>query len=115
MSKDDDWNWPLAGFVLALILGALIALAIPSLRMVGVLILLGYGAAIHAGVTYSWYGAKRPDVWVLLVTGFGLIVMGAVLDLPASERTLVIFFGAVNIVHAGWRHRRLKATRATDP
>jgi hypothetical protein len=107
MSEEQKPNWALAIFTMVLVVGALIALAIPSLRMIGGLILFGYWYAICAGSSYAWYGASKFDVWALLALALVAFLAGAFLwHTPAG--VFWLSFGAVNLVHAWWRNRRLK-------
>ena len=114
MSEEKKPNWLLAGLTMVVIAGAIVALAIPSWRLVGGLILFAYWAAICAGTSYAWYGASWSDVWILLASGVALCLIGAVVLLPTSMRIFWFFFGMVNILHAWWRSCRLKADSPSD-
>ncbi|HEX4146586.1 MAG TPA: hypothetical protein VHY91_24000 [Pirellulales bacterium] len=115
MSEEKKPNWPLACLTMLVLVGALVALAIPSLRIAGGLILFAYWAAVSAGTSYAWYGASWSDVWILLASGVALCLIGAVFPMPTQMRIFWFFAGMVNVLHAWWRSRRLKAGSPSDP
>ena len=114
MSEEKKPNWVLAIFTTALLIGALIALAIPILRMVAGLILLGCWAVFSSSASYSWFGGRTADVWMRVALALIVLVFAAI-ALPASARIFLVLFAAAEVLLAWWSIRRLKADRSANP
>jgi hypothetical protein len=118
MAEDREWNWTRAWLTIAVVGGAIVALAIPESRRIGALILLGCWFAfvpIWQWSMYSgskWYGPSKSNVWFQLATAGACFLAGCFAPLAVDVRIFVFCMTAIAVAQARWMDRQLTARQS---